>query len=97
MKDKIIKTITIQIAGVEVEVTPQQAKDLHGALGDLLGLDKPKQIIERETVRDRRYPYWPYITKTYTYGSAGGTVQPNFDKYVVTYNTDNANARLTIR
>jgi hypothetical protein len=95
MKDRIIKTITIEIAGVEVEVTPQQAKDLHRALSELLGLDKPQQIIEKEVIRDHYHnPYWPYITKTWP--SSGTAGNPNIDRFRVTYSSENANARLAI-
>ncbi len=70
MNKNIIKTIKIDLAGTEVEVTPLQAKELHAALGSLLGLDKPAiKFVERNTVRDPLpgYPwYWPYQTFTQT-------------------------------
>ena len=63
----IIKKIVIDIAGTEIAVTPQQAKALHFALQELLGLDKPNtKIIERETIRDRWPLQWPAYWGTFT-------------------------------
>ena len=96
MKEKqIIKTITIEIAGVEVEVTPQQAKDLHGALGDLLGLNKPQQVIEKQVIRDNFHPYWPYRQLIW-FDGLNGTGSPNSDRLRVTYSDATNNARLSI-
>jgi hypothetical protein len=46
MSENIIKTIEIEIAGVTVKVTPEQAKQLHSALGELLNL-KTEKVVER--------------------------------------------------
>ena len=45
----IIKTITIDVAGTEVEVTPSQARALHDALTELLGLPKSEAVVISET------------------------------------------------
>jgi len=60
-QENIIKKITINIGGTEVEVTPKQAKNLHEALGELLGVN---QITVKEYVpyRPYVYPYSPNIT-----------------------------------
>lgn len=63
-KNNIIKKITIEIGDVEVSVTPEDAKKLHSALGELLGENKPIQIspviIEKHITPYR--PYWQWNT-----------------------------------
>lgn len=83
MSDKIIKKITINIAGTDVEVTPQQAKNLHEALGDLLGLNKPAYNVAPIVIRDR--PIWPYPTITWTSNGTSGH-SPYIDRWQVNYN-----------
>lgn len=97
MKNKnIIKTITIDIAGTEVEVTPEQAKNLQEALTELLGLNKPTKVIEKEVVRDRYYPtpYWPY--RQITWSGSGTAQNPEINKWTVSYAAPNANAMVKI-
>lgn len=53
--ENIIKKIIIEIAGVEVEVSPDQAINLHKALGELLGLNKEPTVIKEYI------PYQPYV------------------------------------
>jgi hypothetical protein len=92
MSKNIIKTIKIEIAGTEVEVTPEQAKSLHAALAGLLGLDSPK-IVEKEVWRDRYYPYWPYQGVTWT---TYGTANPTNPNWTVSYLADSSSASLQI-
>lgn len=61
-KESLITKITIQIAGKEVDVTPDELRSLYQAVGELLGAEKVR-IVER----DRYYPYWPYPTTTWVY------------------------------
>ena len=80
VKDKIIKTITIDIAGTEVEVTPEQAKNLHEALGDLLGV---KQGYNLAPIVIRERPVWPYPT-------------PYIDRWQLNYNTTTNGVKMAI-
>ena len=97
MKDKMIKKITIEIAGIEIEVTPQQAKDLHAALQELLGLNKPTQIVEKEVIRDRWHPYWPYYYKTMTWPETGTAANPYPNKWTVTYHSTDSTAKVLVQ
>jgi hypothetical protein len=92
MSKEIIKKIVIDLAGTEVTVTPLQAKALHAALAELLGLDKPK-VVEREVYRDR-YPYWPYPTITKTIDFTGTKDFPQPMK--VWYATDSQTAMVKV-
>lgn len=89
MSKNIIKTIKIDIAGTEVEVTPEQAKQLHAALAGLLGLDKPAKVIEKEVVRDRYYPYRPFYYQT-------GTIDTSNQPFKIWYSSADSSARLQI-
>lgn len=83
MKNQIIKKITIEIGGTEVDVTPEQARDLHEALGKLLNVAAPTQIIEKHHYDHRpRQIYWPYVGPTWT---SGGAMAPTpADKWTIT-------------
>lgn len=95
MKDKnIIKTITIDIAGTDVKVTPQQAKDLHEALSQLLGLNAPKEVV-REVHYNRPY-YWPHRWQTWSLGAQSGTIGGTSDNWNVSYQASTANALLQV-
>ena len=90
----IIKTITIDIAGTEVEVTPSQARALHDALTELLGLPKSEAVIRYEYV-----PYWrwspTYVWNTsQVWSTATGTSDVG---YSASYNGLTYNANLRIR
>jgi len=85
MKNNIIKTITIDIAGTEVVVTPEQAKNLHLALAELLGLDKEpvQKVVERHYDRSPYYPPYRWTTGIATF--------PNDWKISYTNGTGNVN------
>lgn len=94
MKDKtmdIIKKITIAIGEVDAELTPKQAKALHEALGDLLGLNKPVQLTP-VVVRDNWHPYWPYGRHIWCGTMTGTTPAP--DKWTVNYSANSGVASL---
>jgi hypothetical protein len=88
-KKDIIKEITIEIAGTEVSVTPQQARNLHEALTELLGLSQPPQKIVEHVYRDRWYPYW-----TWGSSSIGGTTVDN--TWTVSYQGSTGSANLSV-
>lgn len=67
MKDKIIKKIILEIAGQELKLTPQQAKDLYEALAELTG--QPRTIVSSPYV-----PYWTWTYPGYTLYNGSGTV-----------------------
>lgn len=92
--DNIIKKITINIGDTEAEVTPEQAKALFDALGQLLGESKPIQVTERHVHHDYpyRWPYWTWTGQTLT----GGTLSPHYDKWTVTYNAQSNTALLSV-
>jgi hypothetical protein len=92
-KDNIIKKITIEIGEVDAELTPKQAKALHEALGELLGLNRPvQQVIERHYDHPR-WPWKPYIY----YGTTTFSGTSGFpDKYKVTYSDKSGVASLKI-
>lgn len=57
--DNIIKKITINVAGTDIDVTPLQAKNLYDALADLLKIDRPPTIIEWYAYHDNNcHPDW---------------------------------------
>lgn len=91
--EKIIKKICIEIGGVEVEVTPEQARQLHDALGSLLGLDKPAPVVYSPPVIIRERPWYPTWTYSGTQpiwpnGTSGGSVS---------YSATNSTARLKLQ
>ncbi len=90
MNNQIIKTIKIEIAGVEVEVTPEQARNLQSALIDLLGM-RPAEIVEKLVW----YPYWTYPTYTYTVQNLPGSINTG-ERYAVNYLAENEQAKVSI-
>lgn len=70
MGKEIIKKITINLAGTEVEVTPKQARELHDALQELLGIKAKETIVKYEW-----YPHYWY-TPAYS-GTMTTTANPN--------------------
>lgn len=104
-KENIIKTIKIEIAGVEVEVTPLQAKNLHEALAGLLGLDKPP-VTEKHVHHYDRYWYPTWQPTWYLSGTGTITRSPSttvttasvlrLDGCDVTYNTSTSTANLSV-
>lgn len=85
----IIKKITINIGGVDVSVTPEEAKNLHEALGNLLGLDKSPIIIkEKEYVPYQPY-IWPY--KPYWYASSKSS-----GGYTIQYSQTSGDVKLNV-
>lgn len=75
---EIIKSIKLEIAGKEIELTVGEAKELHAALGELLAQPQPIIYPTYPT-----YPAWPY----------GGTWisakdDPAHDKWKITYTND---------
>lgn len=97
MKDeKIIKKITIDIAGNEVEVTPKQAKALHEALSDLLGLNKAVTYTPPLVIRER--PYWPYPTITWSTGGGSiGSRDANKWDVFCKYDTNTQSVNLAVK
>ena len=82
--ENIIKKITINIAGVDVDVTPEQAKNLHEALGDLLGLNKTPVVV-KEYIPYQPY-VWPYPQPFwYSNPTWYGTSGINSGEYIVQY------------
>ena len=63
MKD-LLKKITINLGGKDVDVTPKQAKDLYEALGELIGAQKvvKEYYPYHQWVWPSQYPYSPGIT-----------------------------------
>lgn len=91
--ENIIKKITISIAGVDIDVTPEQANNLYDALGSLLGLDKSPVVI-KEYVPYQPYT-WPYSQPFwYSSGTAGIPTDPH--KYTINYNTTTGDVKLNV-
>jgi hypothetical protein len=73
--ENIIKKIELDIDGVNIVLTPEQAKKLHAALGELMGA--------QETVKHvHHYEHRPYVNSwVWPYGSttvyAGGLNNTN--------------------
>ncbi|MDQ3920420.1 MAG: hypothetical protein M3348_18305 [Acidobacteriota bacterium] len=63
MDDKIIKRIELDIEGVGINLTPEQARKLHAALAELLGVKPEKEVVR---VIERTYPYWPWYQPSIT-------------------------------
>lgn len=94
MNNGIIKTIKIEIAGVEVEITPQQAKDLHQALGDLLGV---KAEFGKEYVYTPYWnPAWPY-KNTWLKVTPAGTFETGDNKWTAHYDINTCSVDLSIK
>lgn len=92
--DNIIKKIELEIDGVGIVLTPEQAKKLHKALGELMGIKAaPIVVKEKEYVpvydppyRPRPWTIWSGTTdKTYTVSGVG-----------MTYTSHNGTAKLSV-
>lgn len=57
MPNEMIKKIVLDLEGVEISLTSEQAEKLYQALNDLYGF---KVIKEKEFVPYNPYPYRPY-------------------------------------
>lgn len=85
----IIKKITINIGGIDVNVTPEEAKNLHEALGNLLGLDKSPIIIkEKEYIPYQPYT-WPYTPYWYSSSKSSGG-------YTIQYSQTTGDVKLNV-
>lgn len=94
--EKIIKKITIDIAGTEVEVTPQQAKNLHEALSELLGLDKPEAV---KHIHHYDRWYWPYTSPYYYSNSSSGmklTSGASSGNFNMSFTATNGTAKINV-
>lgn len=76
-----VERIAVRIGEQVVEMTEAQARELHGALGDLLG--KPEQVVAPYVPYVPWAPVDPYPWITWTVGS-GAT-----DRIDVQYTSDN--------
>lgn len=83
---EIIKKITLDIDGIEIGLTPEQAKKLHMALDELIG---EKRTVEHVHHHDNWYWQQPY---RWTYGTVG-IGQPST---TTMYNATTANAVVTL-
>lgn len=63
MSDVEIKKLQIKIGKKEVNLSIDEAKQLHAALGEMFG--KPERVEKvTEVIRDRPY-YWPWQSSDY--------------------------------
>ncbi len=90
-KESIIKKIEIEIAGVNVKVTPKEARALLDALSELLNVQPKVKIIEIEKLRDRWLPYQPYW-----YEGTRTINSPNSDKWSISYSSNENMASVKI-
>lgn len=102
-KENIIKKITINIGGKDVEVTPDEAKKLHVALGELLGVTPVKEYVKEYVpytpyapLRPYVYPTtptWPYAGPFYYSGTAN---EWGYGTATVSYTSTTGEAHLTV-
>ncbi len=80
-----VSKIEIEIGDVQVSITPEQARELYQALGELVG---KKEVVERvERVIERnRYP-WPTVYWTTPNSIGDQSLKP---PYTITCTSDTA-------
>ncbi len=88
----IIKSITLDIDGKEIEVTPDQAYELHSALGELLGL--PKEKLVGKYVPVYPVPTYPSLPITPYWYYNGNRVTTDETTISYTANTENCVVKL---
>jgi hypothetical protein len=82
MKSKLIKSVEIELDGITIKVTPEQALKLYDALGELLGKNVAPVVIKEKEYIPMPYPaptpiwprrpiIWEYQQPWYT--TTGGT------------------------
>lgn len=84
--DSAIKKIIIEVGGVELSLTPEDAKKLHAALSDLF----PSVKAEREYVPYPIYPIQPVMPSPWWKTTTGGTFGVS-DVSISLLNTGNPN------
>lgn len=57
--NEVIKKIELDIDGVGITLTPEQARKLQGALNELLGVEKEKEYIPSPYPVPQPYPVYP--------------------------------------
>lgn len=97
MDKNIIKKIELDIDGVGITLTPEQAKKLHGALADLLGVKAEKEYVplpQPYPVPSLPYtPYRPYRWEPLWVYS--GTVT-KLNNVTVSYCANSSTAKLSV-
>lgn len=69
----VVAKVILNVAGKEIELTLEQAKELHEVLGNLMGQpDKVMSPVWPWQPVWYVYPYWQYGNWTVTRGSSGG-------------------------
>lgn len=93
-KDNIIKKIEIEIAGVNINVTPTQARALLDALSELLNIQLGVKIVEVERWRHNPIPYQPFWYYANTLIKSKSLEDDG--KWQINYTTSNNTASLKI-
>jgi hypothetical protein len=88
VNENVIKKIELDIDGVGITLTPQQAKKLQGALNELLGVEKEKEYIPQPYfVRPSVWPFRPYwYGETFCVSNLAGTAATNINGVLTSYN-----------
>jgi hypothetical protein len=79
--ENVIKKITLEIGGKEIDLTPDEVKQLHAALSELM--DKPAEV--------RWYPYTPWYQQPNWYQPNWLYADTSGNKFYGTYTMPNTN------
>mgnify|MGYP000983194694 CR=1 FL=1 len=92
-----VSKIEIEIGGVQVSITPEQARELYQALGELVGEKEVVERVERVIERERCLPYRWYTFDGYSWTIPASTGdQPLKPPYTITCQNDNTSGESAI-